>query len=105
MSKYQVKIRGEYTADDGLRIEMPKTVPYQAWYEIDLPACPDCGGDLLWWEAMHVPGTRKCMGQPDHHTADDEPVYKEENGCGSLFSVQTDDAGAVFLRRDRLYFS
>lgn len=102
MSKYQVKIRGEYDEDDGLRIEMPRTTPYQAWHEIPLPACPDCGGDLGWLEAGHVPGTRRCMGQPDYHTADDEPVYKEENGCGSLFSVRT-DGGKVYLCREKLF--
>ncbi len=84
MSEYQVKIRGEYTADDGLKIDMPKTAPYQAWYEVPLPPCPDCGGDLLWWEAGHVPGTRKC------------------NSCGSLFSVQT-DGGEVYLCREKLF--
>lgn len=87
MSEYQVKIRGEYADDDGLRIEMPKTEPHQAWYEIDLPPCPDCGGDIIWWEAGYVPGTRKC------------------NGCGSLFSVrplQTDDGGKVYLCREQL---
>ena len=102
MSEYQVKIRGEYADDDGLRIEMPRTTPYQAWHEIPLPACPDCGGDLVWYEAGHVPGTRKCMGQPDHHDQDDEPVYREENGCGSLFSVRT-DGGKVYLCRDKLF--
>lgn len=95
MAAYQVKIRGEY--------DMPRTEPFQAWYEVDLPQCPDCGGNLIWWEAMYAPGTRKCMGQPDHYSKDDEPVYREENGCGSLFSVQTDDASNVFLRRERFY--
>lgn len=64
MSEYQVKIKGEYADDDGLRIEMPRTAPYQAWHEIPLPLCPDCGGDLVWYEAGYAPGTRKCMGQP-----------------------------------------
>lgn len=36
----------------------------RAWWEVPLPACPDCGGDLVWYEAGYVPGTRKCMGKP-----------------------------------------
>jgi len=35
-----------------------------AWWEILLPPCPKCGGDLVWYEAGYVPGTRKCMGIP-----------------------------------------
>ncbi len=31
---------------------------------IPLPLCPDCGGDLVWWEAGYVPGTRNCVGLP-----------------------------------------
>jgi hypothetical protein len=58
--------------DDGLRIEMgPVTT---AWYDVPLPACPDCGRTLVWAEAGYVPGTRQCAG------------------CGSLFSVQTERA-------------
>ena len=81
---YLVKIRGEYDEDDGLRIEMPRTTPYQAWHEIPLPACPDCGGNIVWAEAGHVPGTRQCVA------------------CGSLFSVQT-DGGKVYLCREKLF--
>ena len=84
MAEYRVDIRGELTDDDGLRIEMPRTTPYQAWHEIPLPACPDCGGNIVWAEAGHVPGTRQCVA------------------CGSLFSVQAGE-GKVFLRRERLY--
>ena len=84
MAEYQVKIRGEYADDDGFRLDMPRTEPFQAWYEIPLPACPDCGGNIVWAEAGHVPGTRQCVA------------------CGSLFSVQTGE-GKVFLRRERLY--
>jgi len=35
-----------------------------AWWEVPLPRCPDCGGDLVWYEAGYVPGTRKCLGVP-----------------------------------------
>ncbi len=27
---------------------------------LDEPACPDCGGQILWAEAGGVPGSRKC---------------------------------------------
>ena len=41
-------------------------------YAVPLPPCPDCGGELLWFEAGYVPGTRKCA-----------------NGCGSFFRVSS----------------
>lgn len=80
---YHVCIRGATGADDGLTIDMPRAQD-QPWYDVPLPDCPDCGGDLVWFEAGYVPGTRRCKS------------------CGSMFSVQT-DAGRVYLRRERLY--
>ncbi len=38
--------------------------PDQAWYDVPLPPCPDCGGDLKWAESGNVPGTRRCVGEP-----------------------------------------
>ena len=35
----------------------------RAWWEVPLPPCPKCGGDLVWYEAGYVPGTRKCLGK------------------------------------------
>lgn len=64
MSQYQVKRRDDYMNDDGLAIDMGALQPKQAWWEVPLPPCPDCGGDLVWYEAGYVPGTRKCMGMP-----------------------------------------
>ena len=64
-----------------------------AWHEMPLPACPDCGGDLVWWEAGYVPGTRKCLG---HEVLAGK--YDPNGGCGSLFSVQCQD-GRVVVRR------
>jgi hypothetical protein len=32
----------------------------RAWWDIPLPLCPKCGGNLVWYEAGYVPGTRKC---------------------------------------------
>ena len=35
-----------------------------AWWDVPLPQCPDCGDDVVWYEAGYVPGTRKCVGLP-----------------------------------------
>ena len=52
MTAYQVRIRGRTRRqDDGLVIDMGACAPGQAWWEIPLPPCPDCGGDLVWFEA------------------------------------------------------
>jgi hypothetical protein len=85
-AEYEVRVRGEMTEDDGLEIDMGPVTG--AWYEVPLPQCPDCGGDLHWWEAGYVPGTRKCVGKPTGEK-NGEPVYDRDGGCGSLFSVQT----------------
>lgn len=41
-----------------------------AWWDVPLPQCPDCGGAVLCAEAGYAPGARQC------------------NDCGSLFSVE-----------------
>ncbi len=81
---HQVLIAGQMTDDDELSIDMGTLPTGEAWWEVPLPPCPDCGGQVVWWEAGYVPGTRKCLG------------------CGSLFSVQCDERH-VSLRRERLY--
>lgn len=81
---HAVLIRDEMTDDDGLSIDMGALAAGVAWWEVPLPPCPDCGGQVVWWEAGYVPGTRKCLG------------------CGSLFSVQSCDR-QVSLRRERLH--
>lgn len=67
---YKVKVGDRCVADDGLRVEMGPVSG--AWWDVPLPACPDCGGEIVWYEAGYVPGTRKCLG------------------CGSMFSIQVD---------------
>lgn len=61
----------------------------RAWWEVALPPCPDCGADIVWYEAGYVPGTRKCTG------------------CGSMFSVQRSrESGKISglaLERERFY--
>jgi len=56
----------------------------RAWWEIELPPCPDCGGILIWWEAGYIPGTRRCLD------------------CASLFEV-TSDGERFIVRRARFY--
>jgi hypothetical protein len=70
-----IRIRGkdrEPRPTDAVHVNMGLVSARTAWWDIPLPPCPDCGGELVWDEAGHVPGTRLCMG------------------CGSLFSVQTE---------------
>jgi hypothetical protein len=59
-----VKIKGENAEDDGLSVDVGVLQPGQAWWTVPLPPCPDCGGDVVWYEAGYAPGTRKCMGMP-----------------------------------------
>jgi len=42
-----------------------------AWWELTLPPCPDCGGQLEHAEAGWVPGARQC------------------SGCGAMWTVDT----------------
>ena len=64
------KIGGDYVENQpDVDIEMGEFVG--SWWDVPLPACPDCGGELFWAEAGHVPGAREC------------------ETCGSLFSVET----------------
>jgi hypothetical protein len=76
----------------------------KAWWEVPLPSCPECGGDIIWFEAGYVPGTRKCMGKPikitdDQHFPDGKrKSYNPNDGCGAMFSVSVDN-GHVILHR------
>lgn len=72
----------------------------EAWWAVPLPPCPDCGGDLGWCEAGMVPGARKCLGKPTHHSDEGEPYYDPEGGCGSLFTVETEDGSAGITHTD-----
>lgn len=83
---YKVQVRGEIANDDGLAIDMGQAGPgLSAWWEVPLPACPDCGGELAWSEFGGVPGERRCKG------------------CDSLFVVETPGGRRVELRRLRVY--
>ena len=62
---------------------------------VPLPPCPDCGGDLVWYEAGYTPGTRKCMGKPTT-TAHILAMA----GADLLFDVEAEH-GQVVLRRSK----
>lgn len=68
---------------------------YRTWWEVPLPQCPECGGDIVWFEAGYVPGTRKCMGAPIDPSAE-RPSYHADGGCGAFYRVTTQD-GHVYL--------
>ena len=62
-------IRGEYVyADqtDDVELPIPSSPDDGVYYnpvnygDEGYPACPDCGGDLVWAEAGRVPGSREC---------------------------------------------
>lgn len=80
-------------ADDCEDVKVVAGPITDAWHDVPLPPCPDCGGDLVWYEAGYVPGTRKCCGTPV--AVVDDPAYPDgkrrsyadDGGCGSLFSV------------------
>lgn len=77
-------VGGEYVSDDEAEDVSVAAAPViGAWWDVPLPACPDCGGTLVWWEAGYVPGTRRCVGP---QRADGS--HDVDGGCGSLFSVQ-----------------
>jgi hypothetical protein len=94
---YQVKIRGEFTEDDGWQQPL---LPTGAWWEAPLPSCPDCGGDLVWAEAGNVPGTRNCMGKPVACDDEGHRQYDPYRGCGSVFNAA---APGRTIRRERYY--
>jgi hypothetical protein len=54
-----------------IKIEMGRSGRGVAWWDLPLPPCPDCKGEIVWAEAGLVPGARECTG------------------CGSRFSVGT----------------
>ncbi|KKK90722.1 hypothetical protein LCGC14_2720150 [marine sediment metagenome] len=84
----QYVVRGEYIdADDIADTEIIAGPVVTTWWDVPLPPCPDCGGDIIWYEASYVPGTRKCMGAAI--TAHDGmPAHNPDGGCGSMFSAE-----------------
>jgi hypothetical protein len=96
MNAYHVKISGKSVPDDGFDRDLGQLAANKAWWEVELPKCPDCGGDIVWYEAGYVPATRKCCGSK----VDAEGNY--HSGCGSMFHVCTEN-GHVILRREKFY--
>lgn len=79
-------IRGEYVDVDSEGLEWPCGPCIASWWDVPLPPCPDCGGDVVWWEAGYVPGTRRCVGKPIRKSGG-QPAYNPDGGCGSMFAV------------------
>lgn len=98
--EYTVLIKGEESGDDGLRVDLGELPPRTAWWEVPLPPCPDCGGDVVWYEAGYAPGSRKCMGKPTGRN-ERGPIYDIDGGCGSMFQVSMEARHVVL---DRLRF-
>ena len=93
MNVYQVRIWGELTHDAHGKPDLGDPPPDTEWYEVPLPRCPDCGGDLVSDEDNNGPGSLKCAGRPIG-SRDGRPTYCVDAGCGSLFDVDA--------RRDRV---
>lgn len=78
----------------------------KAWWEVDLPPCPDCGGDIAWFEAGYAPRTRKCLGKPikvevikTETTGEVSlPMYNKNGGCGAMYRIDVRNKHA-FLHR------
>ena len=103
MNAYQVQIWGDLTDDDHWEFDLGEVPPETAWYEVPLPRCPDCGGDLAWYEADYGPGTWKCAGKPSgSHSG--RPTHRSAGGCGSLFDVDA-KRGRVTLRRKQFHLT
>jgi hypothetical protein len=103
MNAYQVQIWGELTDDDFWELDLGQVPPETAWYEVPLPRCPDCGGDLVWDEAADGPGTCKCAGKPIG-SCDGRPTYCLDGGCGSVFDVDA-RRGRVTLQRKQFHLT
>ena len=109
MGHYRVIIKGDRAEDDGLQIDLGPVggeTGRAAWHEMPLPQCPDCDGDLVWYEAGYAPGTRKCMGQRASTLASSGEVDDDDSGCGSLFRVVCRiicGSARVVLQRERFY--
>lgn len=71
-SEGDAKVCGEYIYhEDALEIEIDMGPITSSIWDLPLPKCPDCGGEVVWAEAGYVPGTRECKN------------------CRSLFMIDT----------------
>lgn len=78
---------------DSLEVPLgPVGARHGPWWQLPLPACPDCRkGVIIWWEAGLVPGARKCVGPPEADLYG-RLRHDPDGGCGSLFVIQTREA-------------
>ena len=101
MNIYQGGIWGELSDDDQGKPNLGDPPPDTEWYEVPLPRCPDCGGDLVWDEAADGPRSLKCAGR-SIGSCDGRPIYCSDGGCGSLFDVEA-RRGRVTLQRKQFH--
>ncbi len=65
--------RGRYVSADevpAVNVDLGWVPRDSAWWEAELPPCPDCGNAIACVDADDVPGARKCTG------------------CGSVFVIE-----------------
>lgn len=81
------------SADDveNVSIDMGVIGTLDSCWDLPLPQCPDCGGEIVWAENGYVPGTRECTkchsifaicveNKPDPVQSEPEDVYYCDNG-------------------------
>ena len=60
--------------------------------QFEYPACPDCGGKIVWAEAGGVPGTRRCIGIEGQRNPAGRGT-RDAAGCGSRYADSRYAAG------------
>jgi hypothetical protein len=103
MNGHERQICGEVTDDAQWKPDLGDPPSETVWYEVSLPQCPDCGGDLVWDEANNGPGSLKCAGRRIG-SRDSRPTYCVDGGCGTLFDVDA-RRGRVTLQRKQFHFA
>ena len=103
MNAHEQQSRGELTDDAQWKPDLGDPPPDTEWCEVPWPRCPDCGGDLVWDEANHGPGSLKCAGRRIG-SRDGRPTYCVDGGCGSLFDVDA-RRGRVTLQRKQFHLA
>lgn len=60
-NRCEYRVRGHYVAEeDATPISVIMGPITTTLWDVPLPPCPDCDGELVWFEAGFVPGTRLC---------------------------------------------
>jgi hypothetical protein len=103
VNAHRQHIWGELADDAQGNPDLGDPPPDTEWYEVPLPRCPDCGGDLVRDEADHGAGRLKCAGR-SIGSCDGRPTYCVDGGCGSLFDVDA-SRGRVTLQRKQFHLA